>query len=314
MNFKHGVGQLSLCLKSYDSYISISLKFSVIIRGRIMMTNLYPKSVCIIGDGNRTYSILSRRYEHLGEHAYRSFWDKIEELAKYLFKTSYIEDIFIIPTIRNNHLDPKRVEIIKPVADYLGEYMEKLMPTFIDQEVKVDFIGDIDLFIKTSNNPTETRRIIENTRNATRHFNKKHFYQMYAYDYYYEILKLINEIKKPAKSIEEMRTKYYGREINELDLIIRTGRPRLSRAIPLLISEYADFYIFPAPFPMLETSHVEEIFDDYRNRLSSKGGKFIYSDSDVQAMQKFNLRDFDTTPLVIGTKVGNVWLPISRSR
>jgi undecaprenyl diphosphate synthase len=278
------------------------------------MSNLYPKSVCIIGDGNRTYSILSRRYEHLGEHAYRSFWNKVEDLIKYILEMPYIENVFIIPTIRNNHLDPNRVEIIKPVADYLGEYMERLMPTFIDQEVQVNFIGDIDLFIKTSNDPLGVRKIIDNTVNKTKNFSNKYFYQMYAYDYYYELLKLINEIDKPVESIEELRIRYYGREIGDLDLIIRTGRPRLSRAIPLLISEYADFYIFPASFPLLNINHVEDIFGDYRNRISSKGGKFIYSDSDVQAMQEFSLEDFDTNPLVIGTKIGNVWLPISKTK
>jgi hypothetical protein len=31
-------------------------------------------------------------------------------------------------------------------------------------------------------------------------------------------------------------------------------------------------------------------------------------------MQEFSLEDFDTNPLVIGTKIGNVWLPISKTK
>jgi undecaprenyl diphosphate synthase len=276
------------------------------------MPNLYPKSVCIIADGNRIYSIILKKYKHLGEHAYRAAWDKVEELSKYLLSLSYIEDVFLVVTIRNNHLDPNRLEIIKPVAGYLGEYMERLMPTFREYDVRVDFIGDIDLFVETSNSPREVEQVINSIKLKTSKFNKKTFYQMFAYDYYYEILNLFNTARRPVQSIKDLRIKYYGKNMQDLDLIIRTGRPRLSRAIPLLVSEYADFYTFPAPFSMLETRHINDIFEDYRDRVSSKGGKLCYSDKDINAMQKFNLDDFDCQPLVLGTKVGDVWLPVTK--
>jgi undecaprenyl diphosphate synthase len=278
------------------------------------MSNLYPKSVCIIADGNRIYSILLKKYKHLGEHAYRAAWDKVEDLSKYLFSLPYIEDVFFVVTIRNNHLETNRQEVIKPVADYLGEYMDRLMPSFKDYGVRVDFIGDVGLFIETSNNPIEIKRVVDNTKSKTSGFNDKFLYLMFAYDYYHELLDLINKINMPVHSIGDLRIKYYGRYMQDLDLIIRTGRPRLSRAIPMLISEYADFYIFPAPFSMLETKHIDDIFEDYRDRISSKGGKLCYSDNDIDAMQEFSLDDFNCDPLVLGTKVGNVWLPILNNK
>lgn len=276
------------------------------------MSDLYPKSVCIIADGNRIYSIILRKYKHLGEHAYRTAWDKVEELSKYLFSLSYIEDIFLVITIRNNHLDLNRLEVIKPISDYLGEYMEKLMPTFSQHGVRVDFIGDVDLFIETSNNPIKVKQIIEDIKLKTIDFNSKHFYQMYAYDYYFELINVMNSITGHIQTIDDLRFEYYGKHMRDLDLIIRTGRPRLSRAIPIFVGEYADFYTFPAPFSMLESRNIEDIFKDYRSRVSSKGGKLCYSERDIDEMQKFSLDDFDCRPLVLGTKVGNVWLPIPK--
>lgn len=277
-------------------------------------------SVHIICDGNRTYSILKGHINDIDPYAYDNAWKKLEYLTKYLINNKQIRFLIFTVTVRNNHLDRFRAETVRPVARLLVNHYKRMRSFYSAKNVMVKFIGDLQLFIETSENPNLTKETISLIENMTKDNTDNFVALQVAYDHSYEYLKVFKmtqNFKDENLSTfyllkKKAVTKYYGRDLPDIDLSIRTMRPRLSNSIPVLIGDYADFYFFPAPFPMLGKRQIDRILDDEKLRIDSKGGGYVYTDDDIKSLRNLSLKDFSNSPIFLGKKISHLWLPISK--
>lgn len=277
------------------------------------------ESIQIICDGNRTYAILKGHIEDMGTYTYYNAWRKLENIVKIVIRDFNIKYSIYTITIRKNYLDQKRLESVKPVSSYLPRHYAVMKDFFENYKVKLKFIGDKRLFINSSENPKMTEDVIKNLERETS--KNKEFFVFYqiAYDSIYEWVELFNKSRlnydgaNYNEYLKKLKIKYYGIDMPEIQVVIRTMRMRLSNALPIIIGEYADFYFYPGPFPLLNKKHLKLIIDDAIARLESKGGSFMYSHEDIESIRKFGFSDFDKKPLFIGKKVSRVWLPIQNS-
>lgn len=278
------------------------------------------KSVHIICDGNRTYSILKGHIKDIDPYAYDIAWRKLEYLTRYLINNKQIRFLIFTVTIRNNYLDRFRSETVRPVSRLLVNHYKRMRNFYSTKNVMVKFVGDIPLFIETSENPNLTKETINLIENMTKDNTDNYVALQVAYDHPYEYLKafkMTHNLKDENLSTfyslkKKAIAKYYGRDVPDIDLSIRTMRPRLSNSIPVLIGDYADFYFFPAPFPMLGKRQIDLILDDEKLRIDSKGGKYVYTDNDIKSLRKLSLKDFSNSPIFLGEKNSHLWLPISK--
>ncbi|MDG7041385.1 MAG: undecaprenyl diphosphate synthase family protein [Nitrososphaerota archaeon] len=271
-------------------------------------------AIHIICDGNRTYSILNNHINDLETFAYNSAWKELEYIIRTSIKYFDIKYMIFTVTIRKNHLNQKRAESVKPISLFLGDHYRRIRKTYSDYEVKAKFIGDVNLFIKTSEKPDFTMRMINLIEDKTKNNDKYFVFYQVAYDTIFEYLKVLSKYAIDLKNNDlyenKLKMDYYDINIPDVDLSIRTMRPRLSNTTPILIGEYADFYFFPAPFPLLRKNHLALIIKDALLRKESKGGSFIYKKEDIDAIRKYTFDDFYLKPMYLGKKVSRVWLPI----
>ena len=279
--------------------------------------------VHIICDGNRTYSIMKGHLKDIETYAYDEAWKKLEDVTRFIFDNSRVRYIFFTVTARRNHLDPKRAESVRPTATLLPNHLARTLEYYKRKRARVKFIGDNALFARTSAEPEKTARTMELLERETSGFEDRFVFHQVAYDSVYEYVKVFKRTLARKewsrmgsmafeRTARELGERYYGTHVPEVDVCVRTMRCRLSNTLPILVGEYADFYFFPGPFPMIQTGHLERIFEDYYLRRESKGGTFVYDREDIRALQKFRMDDFDLNPFFIGSRAAKVWLPIGK--
>ncbi len=128
---------------------------------------------------------------------------------------------------------------------------------------------------------------------------------MAAYEPSFEYIKLANAIK--FGNVNDMKKTYYGFEVPDVDILIRSWRPKLSGCLPIMVSEYSDIYFFTAPFQYFKLRDFETIIQDYSNRTDSIN--MHYGKDEMETIKKFSENIKDSKIFVIGKKINKTWFP-----
>jgi uncharacterized protein len=269
------------------------------------------KHVCYLIDGCRTYAILnSSSFDKLPDDAYTSGADTVEKIFKMTFDDHGIPFLTFAWTTRNNHL--KRNDMMRVIPNAFPGFARRWLPYLRKRRVRVKFIGDTELFIRSSDRPGEVSQAIETLEMETAGFSDYNLFFMVAYDSKYEYISFLSKTKDfHEKGIDNLIREYYGTAVPEIDFIIRSWRPRLSSCIPILVGEYADMYLFSGPFQYFDAKSYSMIITDYEKRLISKGGGFRYSEGDVERIRDYRGEIISKIkPYIIGSTIGYSWLPV----
>lgn len=269
------------------------------------------KHVCFLIDGCRTYSITRGLSDHneIYNKAYLSGAEMLYDLQKWTFEELEIPFLSVALTTRQNHL--KRVDTMRIIMDNIAEFSGQWIKFYNDNGVKVKFIGDVELFINSATDKNKLRKAVENLEEKTKDNKDFYFFPMVAYDSTYEYLKFIRQ--NSTKKTEDLIKEYYGVQAPPVDFLVRFWRPRLSACIPILVGDYSDFYLYPAPFQLFKREYYQKIVDDYTKRIDSRGGGFFYTKEEIAKIKEKKEIIENAEPYIIGTRIGKAWLPIRDS-
>ena len=269
------------------------------------------RHVCYLLDGSRTFAMINGiRYEDIDRYAYESGAEALKNLMSMTFDELHIPFLSVALSTRSNRGREASMKVLTRLI--IPFFCEKWMDYFVKNRIRVRFVGDLELFCSVADDQKGLNDAIKRLEYDTRAFTDYYLIVMVAYDSRQEYLKLIRSQSLSA-DIKSLIDNYYGFNVPDVDLLIRSWRPRLSACIPILVGEYADIYLFPAPFQCFDMVPYKKIISDYSKRLKSKGGSFIYTREDVEQikMQGSRIKRSSTEPLLLGTTVGNAWLPMS---
>ena len=261
--------------------------------------------VCCLMDGDRTYAIIKNNdYSKINEYAYYSGALSLERLMAMTFKKLKIRYLSINLVGRRNCL--KRPDAIKNVVNLVPKFFsKKWLNYFIENKIRVKFLGDIDLFTSLSENPDLIKSEIKKVEDATSNFSDYYLIAMAAYEPAYEYMKLFGTQK--FNKLEEMKKAYYGFDIPDVNLIIRSWRPKVTGCLPIMISDYSDIYFFTSPFQYFKLGHYKSILEDYSKRTESSSVK--YGEEDIKNIKNYAKEIGNGNVFILGEKKGNVWLP-----
>ncbi len=261
--------------------------------------------VCYIMDGDRTFAILENVPKADIDHfAYHSGAMALENLMKMAFDELGIKCLSVNLIGRRNCLSRREstAKIVSLVPKFFGK---KWIDYFVRKGVRVKFLGDIDLFCSLAEDPSAIKDEILRIETLTSKFHNFHLFPMAAYEPSFEYMKLANEGR--LTSPEEAKLAHYGTDVPDVDLIIRSWRPKFSGCVPILTSDYSDIYFFPAPFQCFRLKHFKAIVADYEARNKTV---IRYNQDDMEVIREHGAEIRNGTPVIIGRKVGKIWLPI----
>ncbi len=272
-----------------------------------MIFNKYNKvqHVCYLMDGDRTFAIMERvDKSDIEHHAYHSGALSLENLMKMTFDELRIKYLSVNLIGRRNcrNRNESASKIVSLVPKFFGK---KWVNYFIEKKIRVKFLGDLELFCSVAKDPAAIMAEIRRIEELTSKFDSFYLHLMAAYEPVVEYLKLSKSGK--FTDPEAARREYYGSDTPDVDFIVRSWRPKLSGCVPIMVSDYSDIYLFPAPFQYFKIDHFRSIIDDYNARVANP---LTYGPAAIKAIQDNSDKLKNGKPMVIGKRVGEVWLPI----
>lgn len=281
------------------------------------------KHICVLMDGNRTYAIMENLHgveEDLNYQAYYSGAEALERLMRMTFNDLRVPCLSINLIGRENCVRRKGTAraITKLVPHFFGDIWTGF---FRENEVRVKFVGDLELFCNSSEDPEGLREEMKRVEDSTASFGRNKLIAMAAYDPAYEYSTFFGKMQAGARlelkdwesydrERAELAKAYYGFEVPKVDLMIRTWRPKLSAMIPILVGEYADMYFFPAPFQLFDLEAYRRIVEDYKARASTPDTEEIWNAGGKIPMRDYREQIRKLKPTVIGREFDGVWLPL----
>jgi undecaprenyl diphosphate synthase len=170
-------------------------------------------------------------------------------------------------------------EEVKILIKLFKKYLEEALRDFLNENIKVNFLGDINIFSE------DLKNLINRVKEASK--NKTGMTLNIAINYggRAEILRAVNFILKDFKenkiniNINEklFSEKLYTENQPDLDLIIRSsGEFRISNFM-LWQAAYAEYFITDVLWPDFKPENLEEILKQFSSRKRRFGG--VASDS-----------------------------------
>ncbi len=151
---------------------------------------------------------------------------------------------------------------------------KKKLAEFIEQGIKVKFIGNKKLF------PEKVRPIILDIEQKTAHLKKLNLNFLFCYGSKYEIVDAVKRMSAKVKSgkldvekIDEslLSSFLWTSGIPDPDLIIRTSkRPRLSNFL-LYQAAYSEFKFLDCYWPEITEDHFEQCFNEFKSTQRNFG-------------------------------------------
>ncbi len=266
------------------------------------------KHICFLMDGDRTYAITKKPDKmKVNEYAYYSGALSLERLMGMVFDKLKIRSLSLNLIGRRNCVN--RPDSVKNIANLVPMFFgKKWIEYFKRNKIRVKFIGDLGLFSSFGDDPESIKYEIKKIEAITSDFNDFYLILMAAYEPAYEYMRLSKSIS--LDNLEEMKKHYYGFDIPDVDLIIRSWRPKLSGCLPILVSDYADFYFYTAPFQYFKLNDLKIIIGDHLNRANS--ASITYGPEEIETITKLNKKIANGKVFVIGKKVNNVWFPFTK--
>jgi undecaprenyl diphosphate synthase len=156
------------------------------------------------------------------------------------------------------------------LMELLREYLKSKLNKFLEEDIRVSFIGRRDRI------PKETLEWMEKTEKETE--NCKSIWVFVAVDYggRDEIVRAVNKILQAGyKEInEELIRKFLDlpAEVPDPDLLIRTANERRISNFLLWYLSYTELYFTPVLWPNFNKEHLWEAIKDYSKRVRKFGG------------------------------------------
>ena len=221
-----------------------------------------PNHVAIIMDGNGRWGIKkkgSRNYGHSkGVKIVQSIISEAVEnninfLTLYVFSTE-------------NWKRPKKE--IHFLMNLLAKYIEKEITKFIQKNIKLKIIGDINKF------PEQLKKKLKEAEKLTKNNYKIQINIALNYGSKEEIIRSIKKIIKLSKSINEKNISnyLYTKNIPDPEILIRTGnRNRLSNFL-LWQSSYTEIYFVKKLWPDFTRKDFKKILINFSKVRRNFGG------------------------------------------
>lgn len=190
----------------------------------------------------------------------------IRDITTYCAKHPVIETVTFYAFSTENWKRPKlEVEFLMKMLD---KYLKKELITYQEHSIRFQAIGDLTAFSKSLQ-----KRILE-TQELTK--SNTDLVQILALNYggRAEITSTVNKLIREGKDIiteedisSELQTPY-----SDIDLLIRTsGEERISNFLLWQLS-YSELYFSHTLWPDFTTQELEEITQNYKNRIRRFGG------------------------------------------
>ena len=149
----------------------------------------------------------------------------------------------------------------------MEKYLKNELKTYMENEVKFETIGDLTPFSPS------LKKIIQKTKDETK--NNKKLTQILALNYgsQDEIVRAVNRVlAKNEKVTIETISQNLDTPYSDVDLLIRTsGELRLSNYLLWQVA-YAEFYFTKTLWPDFNSTELEEIIENFKNRERKFGG------------------------------------------
>ena len=223
-----------------------------------------PESVAIILDGNGRYAKKNNLALYFG---HKAGCDNLEVILEETVRLN-IKYLTVYAFSTENW---KRSENeINDLFKLFDMYLNRIRVKAIKNEVRVNFIGDLNKF------NDKIKKSCEDLIKDTKDFNKCIFTIAFNYGSRDEIVRAVNNIiKDGVKSVDENIFSSYldTKNIKDPDLLIRTsGEFRLSNFLLWQIA-YSEIYITDVLWPEFSIDEYHKAIESYSNRERRFGGR-----------------------------------------
>jgi undecaprenyl diphosphate synthase len=188
----------------------------------------------------------------------------VKEITTYCANNPEIEILTLYAFSTENWKRPKmEVDFLMRLLD---NWLKKELPTYMENDVKFEVIGDISKFSK------KLIERIEYTKEKTK--NNKKLTQVLALNYGSRD-EITRAVKKLVKNNEEITPENIQKNLDisrDVDLLIRTsGEIRLSNFLLWQVA-YAEMFFTPTLWPDFTSSELEKILNNFKKRERRFGG------------------------------------------
>jgi undecaprenyl diphosphate synthase len=188
----------------------------------------------------------------------------VKEITTYCANNPEIEILTLYAFSTENWKRPKmEVDFLMRLLD---NWLKKELPTYIENDVKFEVIGDISKFSK------KLIERIEYTKEKTK--NNKKLTQVLALNYGSRD-EITRAVKKLVKNNEEITPENIQKNLDisrDVDLLIRTsGEIRLSNFLLWQVA-YAEMFFTSTLWPDFTSSELEKILNEFKKRERRFGG------------------------------------------
>jgi len=188
----------------------------------------------------------------------------VKEITTYCANNPEIEILTLYAFSTENWKRPKiEVDFLMKL---LENYLKKELPTYIENEVRFEVIGDISKF------SPNLRKRIEYTKEVTKNFKK--LTQVLALNYGSRD-EITRAVKKMIEKNEEITSENIQKNLDisrNVDLLIRTsGEIRLSNFLLWQVA-YAEMFFTKTLWPDFNTQELENILNEFKKRDRRYGG------------------------------------------
>jgi undecaprenyl diphosphate synthase len=188
----------------------------------------------------------------------------VKEITTYCANNPEIDVLTLYAFSTENWKRPKmEVDFLMKLLD---NWLKKELPTYIENEVKFEVIGDISKFSKA------LRERIEYTKKVTKDFKK--LTQVLALNYGSRD-EITRAVKKMIEKNEEITPENIQKNLDisrDVDLLIRTsGEVRLSNFLLWQVA-YAEMFFTKTMWPDFTAEELENILKEFKKRERRFGG------------------------------------------
>jgi undecaprenyl diphosphate synthase len=217
--------------------------------------------LAIIMDGNGRWA-KKRGLKRIEGH--KKGAEVVKEITTYCANNPEIKILTLYAFSTENWKRPKmEVDFLMKLLD---NWLKKELPTYIENDVKFETIGDISKF-----SPALKKRI-KYTKEATK--NNKKLTQVLALNYGSRD-EITRAVKKLVKNNEEITSENIQKNLDisrDVDLLIRTsGEIRVSNFLLWQIA-YAEMFFTKTLWPDFTSKELENIINEFKKRERRFGG------------------------------------------
>lgn len=222
-----------------------------------------PRHIAIVMDGNGRWA-KSHDLKRLEGH--RQGAKNALDIMKYCKELGVSYLTLYAFSSENWHRPTDEVEGLMGI---LYRYLTEESQSFIEHEVKLQTIGDVDKL------PFLVRRAVNDLKTKTAHFTKANLILALSYGGRAEFVRATQKIARRVKSgeltLHEINEQTIAQSLDtagipDPDLFIRTsGEWRLSNFLPFQLS-YTELYFTPVAWPDFSREHLQKALQEYAAR------------------------------------------------